>query len=111
MRKKTVILLLLLFIIIVASCNKLMPSMIDPSQGLCGVVGLSGAQTKFFAQGNDEFFANRTASTGLGPYFVATGCGSCHSSDNRGHPFTILTRFGQSDTLGNTYLSKGGPQL
>ena len=85
--------------------------MIDPSEGLCGPVSLSSAQTILFSQGNDQFFANRTAATGLGPYFVATGCGACHSSDNRGHPFTILTRFGQSDTTGNTFLAEGGPQL
>jgi CxxC motif-containing protein (DUF1111 family) len=85
--------------------------MIDPSQGLCGPISLSSAQTILFSQGNDQFFSNRTAATGLGPYFVATGCGSCHSSDNRGHPFTILTRFGQSDTTGNTFLAEGGPQL
>jgi CxxC motif-containing protein (DUF1111 family) len=64
-----------------------------------------------FSTGNNAFFATRTASTGLGPYFVATGCGACHTSDNRGHPFTILTRFGQSDTLGNTFLAEGAPQL
>ena len=70
-----------------------------------------GCADDFISQGNDQFFANRSAATGLGPYFVATGCGSCHSSDNRGHPFTILTRFGQSDTTGNTFLNESGPQL
>lgn len=85
--------------------------MINPEDGLCGPVSLDNAQTVLFSTGNNAFFANRTASTGLGPYFVATGCGSCHTSDNRGHPFTILTRFGQSDTLGNTFLNEGAPQL
>jgi len=85
--------------------------MINPEEGLCGPVSLDNAQTVLFSTGNNAFFANRTASTGLGPYFVATGCGSCHTSDNRGHPFTILTRFGQSDTLGNTFLNEGAPQL
>lgn len=107
--KKTIV--LAVAILAVTACSKLLPSMIDPSQSLCGSISLSGAQTILFAKGNDEFFAHRTAATGLGPYFVATGCGSCHSSDNRGHPFTILTRFGQSDTTGNTFLDKGGPQL
>jgi CxxC motif-containing protein (DUF1111 family) len=85
--------------------------MINPEDGLCGSINLSNAQTVFFAQGNDQFFATRTAATGLGPYFTSTGCGTCHSSDNRGHPFTILTRFGQSDTTGNKFLAEGGPQL
>jgi CxxC motif-containing protein (DUF1111 family) len=93
------------------ACSKLLPSMINPEIGICGPVSLTSEQTILFSAGNDQFFANRTAATGLGPYFVATGCGSCHSSDNRGHPFTILTRFGQSDTSGNTFLADGAPQL
>src|SRR5580658_9373764 len=113
MRKKTSIVIgaIVLTIVAFTACSKLLPSMIDPSQGLCGPVSLSSAQTVFFSQGNDQFFANRTAATGLGPYFVATGCGACHSSDNRGHPFTILTRFGQTDSTGNKFLAEGGPQL
>ena len=98
-------------IVIFTACSKLLPSMINPAEGLCGPVSLSNAQTILFSQGNDQFFANRTAATGLGPYFVATGCGSCHSSDNRGHPFTILTRFGQTDSTGNKFLAEGAPQL
>lgn len=57
---------------------------------------------------NDQVF---TASTGLGPIFVATSCGTCHASDGKGHPFTTLIRFGQSDASGNRYLDAGGPQL
>ena len=94
-----------------SSCYKMLPQMPDPTNTLCGPVSLSNAQSIFFAQGNDQFFAIRTAATGLGPYFVSTGCGECHSSDNRGHPFTILTRFGQSDTTGNKFMAEGGPQL
>jgi CxxC motif-containing protein (DUF1111 family) len=113
MRKNTFLVMVILAgaIAIFTACNKLLPSMIDPSIGICGPVSLSSAQTILFSAGNDEFFANRTAATGLGPYFVATGCGSCHSSDNRGHPFTILTRFGQSDTTGNKFVAEGAPQL
>lgn len=85
--------------------------MIDPSKGLCGPVDMSAAQTILFSQGNDAFFKNFSSGNGLGPYFVATSCGSCHTSDNRGHPFTILTRFGQTDSTGNKYLAQGGPQL
>jgi hypothetical protein len=47
----------------------------------------------------------------LGPLFVATSCGTCHAGDGKGHPFTTLTRFGQSDSTGNHFLDKGGPQL
>jgi len=113
MRKKTLFVISLLIggIAAFTACSKLLPSMVNPEEGLCGPVSLDNAQTVLFSTGNNAFFANRTASTGLGPYFVATGCGSCHTSDNRGHPFTILTRFGQSDTLGNTFLNEGAPQL
>jgi len=95
----------------VTSCSKVFPEMINPEDGLCGPIDLSSTQTVLFSQGNDQFFANRTTATGLGPYFVATSCGGCHSSDNRGHPFTILTRFGQTDSTGNKFLAAGGPQL
>jgi CxxC motif-containing protein (DUF1111 family) len=111
-RKATLIISSIALIILIASsCYKLLPQMPDPSNTLCGPVTLSNAQSVLFAQGNDQFFAIRTAATGLGPYFVSTGCGECHSSDNRGHPFTILTRFGQPDTMGNRFLAEGGPQL
>src|SRR5580658_468997 len=107
--------LLISFIVLVvaglSSCYKLLPQMADPTQTLCGSVGLSNAQAVFFATGNNNFFQIRTAATGLGPYFVSTGCGECHSSDSRGHPFTILTRFGQTDSTGNKFLAEGAPQL
>src|SRR5580658_9835247 len=113
MKKKTTLVMstIVLVVIVSTACSKLLPSMINPEDGLCGSVNLSNAQAVLFAQGNDQFFAIRTAATGLGPYFVSTGCGTCHSSDNRGHPFTILTRFGQTDSTGNKFLAEGGPQL
>jgi CxxC motif-containing protein (DUF1111 family) len=95
----------------ITGCSKLVPDMINPEQSVCGPTDLTEAQTLLFSQGNDQFFANRITATGLGPYFVATSCGSCHSSDNRGHPFTILTRFGQTDSTGNKFLAEGAPQL
>ena len=98
-------------IIIIVSCQKLEPKMNAPDQALCAPGSLSQGQTVIFAKGNDEFFRVRTASSGLGPYFVSTGCGNCHSSDNRGFPETILTRFGQTDSTGNLFLAQGGPQL
>jgi CxxC motif-containing protein (DUF1111 family) len=50
-------------------------------------------------------------SVGSGPVFVATSCGSCHLGEGKGHPFTTLTRFGQTDSTGNKFLHLGGPQL
>jgi CxxC motif-containing protein (DUF1111 family) len=106
----------LLFIIIVA-CQKITDGITPKSPGsdevLDGPVdGLSAIEKKQFLAGDASFNGEVFfASNGLGPFFVATSCGSCHAGDGKGHPFTTLTRFGQSDTLGNTYLSKGGPQL
>lgn len=113
MKKKASLLTAVIILLIVAGsgCYKMLPQMPDSTNTLCGPVSLSNAQSVLFARGNDQFFAIRTAATGLGPYFVSTGCGECHSSDNRGHPFTMLTRFGQTDTTGNKFLAEGGPQL
>ncbi len=76
------------------------------------VEGLTGEQGQRFLAGdvafNDDIF---TKENGLGPLFVATSCGSCHAGDGKGHPFTTLTRFGQSDGNGNHFLNMGGPQL
>jgi len=95
------------------SCNKLMPDTPADDQILDGPIdGLMPEQKKIFLRGdkafNDDIFS---VSNGLGPMFVATSCGSCHAGDGKGHPFTTLTRFGQSDTSGNQFLHLGGPQL
>ena len=95
------------------SCENFEPPSPDDSSILDGPVdGLTSAEILHFQQGdiafNDDIF---TSKNGLGPLFVATSCGSCHAGDGKGHPFTTLTRFGQSDPSGNTYLSQGGPQL
>jgi CxxC motif-containing protein (DUF1111 family) len=76
------------------------------------IEGLSPNESLLHLQGdaafNQEVFS---PSTGLGPLFVATSCGSCHAGDGKGHPFSTLTRFGQNDTNGNLFLTQGGPQL
>jgi CxxC motif-containing protein (DUF1111 family) len=96
------------------ACEKLMPGPAPDDTLLDGPVeGLTSAEKIQFLRGdvafNDDVF---TKETGLGPIFVATSCGSCHAGDGKGHPFTTLTRFGQSDTTnGNRFLHLGGPQL
>ena len=95
------------------SCSRLLPGVASEDTILDGPVeGLTGEQHQIFLRGdrafNDEIF---TVSNGLGPMFVATSCGSCHAGDGKGHPFTTLTRFGQSDTISNRFLHLGGPQL
>ncbi len=96
-----------------ASCDTFLPSAPADDELLDGPVeGLTAEQNRQFLDGdiafNDDIF---TSETGLGPYFVATSCGSCHAGDGKGHPFTTLVRFGQSDSTGNPYRNNGGPQL
>lgn len=97
----------------VLSCKKLLPKAPEEFALLDGPVeGLTPDQTELFIEGdiafNDQVF---TKETGLGPLFNATSCGSCHAGDGKGHPFTSLIRFGQSDVTGNQFLQFGGPQL
>ncbi len=108
---------LLLGLLFVLACKKLAepftPKASPESELLDGPVdGLSSTQKKQFLLG-DVAFNNDVFSSdlGLGPCFVATSCGSCHAGDGKGHPFTTLTRFGQSDSTGNKFLHAGGPQL
>lgn len=99
--------------ILIVACSKVLPGAPPDDELLDGPVeGLSGEQNQIFLRGdiafNDEVF---TPATGLGPVFVATSCGTCHAGDGKGHPFTMLTRFGQTDATGNKFLHLGGPQL
>ncbi|HVE60391.1 MAG TPA: di-heme oxidoredictase family protein [Chitinophagaceae bacterium] len=114
MKKKLLVLLVISFsMIIYLSCSKVLPGAPKDEQILDGPIdGLTSEQKKMFLSGdvafNDEIF---TKETGLGPLFVANSCGTCHAGDGKGHPFSTLTRFGQSDTAGNLFLNSGGPQL
>lgn len=114
MKKLIVIGLIATLVTGLIACQKLMPGAIEDDQVLDGPVSdLSGGEHAIFLRGdvafNDEIF---TKQSGLGPLFVATSCGTCHAGDGKGHPFTTLTRFGQSDTVnGNRFLHLGGPQL
>src|SRR5215211_6771651 len=107
------IFIVLFLVAAVVACKKILPGTPADDEILDGPVeGLSSEQKAIFLRGDvafsDEVF---TAATGLGPMFVATSCGSCHAGDGKGHPFTTLTRFGQTDSTGNKYLHLGGPQL
>ncbi len=77
------------------------------------IAGLSTSQQQVFLAGdiafNDEIFGPES---GLGPIFVSTSCGGCHAGDGKGHPSTVLTRFGRQDGTGFDHLiNLGGPQL
>ncbi len=116
MRIQTVIGLLavgLASLVSIISCEEIIPAAPGDNELLDGPVnGLSHAEQAQFLAGdiafNDEIFIPES---GLGPVFVATSCGSCHAGDGKGHPFSTLTRFGQTDETGNQYLEQGGPQL
>ncbi len=106
-------LVFLVVVLVSVACSKLLPQAPAEDELLDGpIAGLSAAEQQRFLAGdvafNDQVF---TPETGLGPIFVATSCGSCHAGDGKGHPFTTLTRFGQADTNGNTFMNMGGPQL
>lgn len=108
-KKKTIIFILILGII---SCKKIIPTAPNADNALdAPLEGLSFEQNKLFLDGADEFDEVYTDETGLGPIYVAASCGVCHSGDNKGHLFTSLTRFGQSDTLENAFLNHGAPQI
>lgn len=114
MRAKNIVLILVIcFVAATIGCEKLLPKAPADDQVLDGPADdLTPAQKAIFLRGdiafNDDIF---TSATGLGPIFVATSCGSCHAGDGKGHPFTTLTRFGQTDSTGNHFLHLGGPQL
>lgn len=117
MPKIKLIVVLISFVIWIAACRQLTEHITPKASESDGILdgpvdGLSMNENRQFLAGdvafNDEVFFSET---GLGPYFVATSCGSCHAGDGKGHPFTTLTRFGQSDTMGNTFMHMGAPQL
>lgn len=114
MRKKYLSIWILLFVIFfTSSCEKFSPAAPAGDEILDGPVeGLTIGQTAQFLRGDIAFNSRIfTAATGLGSIFVASSCGACHAGDGKGHPFTTLTRFGQTDSTGNQFLHVGGPQL
>lgn len=117
MTKKRRLLLAIAIFVWVVACKQITehvtPKAPNDDEILDGPVeGLSSVEKQQFLEGdvafNDDVFS---ADLGLGPYFVATSCGSCHAGDGKGHPFSTLTRFGQSDSSGNKFLHMGAPQL
>ena len=99
-------------VIVLQSCEKFEPSQPNADEVIdAPVEGLSAAQNKVFLDGAAEFDEVYNTTTGLGPLFVVNSCGGCHAGDNRGHLFTNLTRFGQTDSTGNKFLEFGAPQL
>ena len=112
--KKTIRILfgIVAIVVFAVACEKTMPPAPVESELLDGPVeGLSTEQEAQFLKGDEAFGDVFTIEKGLGPIFVANQCASCHAGDGKGTPFVRFTRFGQPDTLGNQFLSLGGPQL
>lgn len=111
--KRLLVFTIMLFAIIaIASCEKMLPPVPKDDEVLDGPMdGLTTVQLAQFLKGDAAFSETFTTEKGLGSIFVATSCGSCHAGDGKGHPFTTLTRFGQTDSTGNQFLNFGGPQL
>src|SRR6218665_2612068 len=113
MKKMKFISFFICVIMVIVACEKMLPKAPPDDELLDGPVqGLTYEQNRRFLAGdvafNEEIFSTQN---GLGSIFVATSCGSCHAGDGKGHPFTTLTRFGQTDSTGNRFLNLGGPQL
>lgn len=112
--KAYLILIILTFgISTLTSCEDILTDAPADEEILDGPVeGLTSSEMLEFLEGdvafNEEVF---TTETGLGPLFVSTSCVSCHAGDGKGHPFTTLTRFGQTDATGNQFMHLGAPQL
>ena len=96
----------------ITACEKLLPAAPEEHEVLDGTIeGLTGTENAQFLRGDLAFTRNFTPATGLGPLFVSNSCISCHAGDGKGHPFTNLVRFGQTDETGNKFMAHGGPQL
>lgn len=106
-------LILILLGCLAFACENIIPEPPAEDEILDGPMqGLNSSEQARFLAGdfafNEEVFSS---GTGLGPTFVATSCGSCHAGDGKGHPFTTLTRFGQTAPNTPPNLHIGGPQL
>ncbi|MEP7321950.1 MAG: di-heme oxidoredictase family protein [Saprospiraceae bacterium] len=111
-KKSYTILSILSVFLICFACEKILPPVPKSDEVLNSPLdGLTPLQNKMFLEGSEEFHEVYVKETGLGPVFVSSSCASCHSGNNRGHPFTNLIRFGQSDTFGNQFLHYGAPQI
>ncbi|MBM2815986.1 MAG: hypothetical protein HW421_2748 [Ignavibacteria bacterium] len=99
-------------LLIFQSCTEFEPVAPKDDEEFAGPIdGLNPAQLAQRQRGDRAFAEVFSADNGLGPIFVSTSCISCHAVDGKGHPFTTLIRFGQTDSSGNNYLDKGGPQI
>lgn len=102
-----------LFCLGLVSCELALPDAPAENEVLDGPMeGLTANQVQLFLLGDEAFGEVFTPETGLGPLFVANSCAACHVGDGKGHPATMLTRFGRWE--GGAFdplVHLGGPQL
>lgn len=97
---------------VIAACEKIVPGSPPEEELLAGTVpGLTAQQEREHLIGDALFGRIFSKEDGLGPVFVQTSCSGCHVGNGKGHPSTIVTRFGRTDTAFNYLEELGGPQL
>lgn len=113
MKKIKVIGSIALFVVGMVACEKMMPPAPLDEDVLAGTIpGLTQHQELEHLVGDAAFGKIFTREDGLGPVFVQTSCSNCHVGNGKGHPTTIVTRFGKVENSIIDYLhDKGGPQL
>jgi len=101
------------YMIAMTGCSDLLTEAPPENEVFDGFLeGLTPAQIRAHAAGDEAFSELFTPTTGLGPVFNQASCESCHPGDGRAHPSTNLRRFGKITAGGFDYmLEKGGPQL
>ena len=113
MNRKIIIGSITLIVITMAACEKMLPPAPKDEEVLAGTIpGLTVQEEHEHLVGDKAFGKIFTPEQGLGPVFVQTSCSNCHVGNGKGHPSTVLTRYGKIENSIIDYLyDKGGPQL
>lgn len=113
MKKIKIIGSIALFVVGMVACEKMMPPAPLDEDVLAGTIpGLTQQQELEHLVGDAAFGKIFTPEEGLGPIFVQTSCSNCHVGNGKGHPTTVVTRFGKvENSIIDYLLDKGGPQL
>jgi CxxC motif-containing protein (DUF1111 family) len=97
---------------LIAACEKITPDGPPENELLAGTVpGLSPQQERDHLIGDRIFGTAFSKEDGLGPVFIQNSCSGCHVGNGKGHPSTMVVRFGRTDSTFNYLEDLGGPQL
>lgn len=101
------------FLTLMISCEKMLPPGPADEDVLAGTIpGLTPQQEREHLIGDAAFGEIFSPEQGLGPIFVQTSCANCHVGNGKGHPSTMVNRFGKIENGQVDYLlNHGGPQL